>query len=178
MFRRIAESFARDLDTERFVAMVRNTVVVAFVLVVSSEIAAVFSPKFPPDVGGTAIMAGTFLVVGAACFLGGSRSLVATLCILMFGVLGWYVARSIGMSGGVHSPHRGHRYAARSLRLLIPLARELGIAPLWITCDPENAASRRSAERAGATLAEIIDLPPTCVIARNGHPRKCRYRLD
>jgi len=92
---------------------------------------------------------------------------------------GRHIMRHAGHVGyGVHSPHRGHRYAARSLRLLIPLARELGIAPLWITCDPENAASRRSAERAGATLAEIIDLPPTCVIARNGHPRKCRYRLD
>ncbi|HEX2710803.1 MAG TPA: hypothetical protein VHM88_01075, partial [Candidatus Acidoferrales bacterium] len=33
---------------------------------------------------------------------------------------------------GVHPAHRGHRYAARSLRLLMPLAGKLGINPLWI----------------------------------------------
>src|SRR5579859_4003041 len=51
---------------------------------------------------------------------------------------------------GVHPAHRGHRYAARSVKLLLPMARSLGIDPLWITCDPENAASRRSLEIAGA----------------------------
>ncbi len=91
--------------------MVRNTVIVAFVLVVSSEIAAVFSPAFPKDVAGTAIMAGTFVAVGAACVFSGSRGLVATLSVLMFGVLGWYVARAIGESGGLHSVHRDAVYS-------------------------------------------------------------------
>ena len=44
----------------------------------------------------------------------------------------------------VHATHRGHRYATRSLRLLTPLAGKLGLNPLWITCDPDNIASRRS----------------------------------
>lgn len=79
---------------------------------------------------------------------------------------------------GVLAPHRGHRYAARSVRLLIPLARQLHIEPLWITCDPENAASRRTAEIAGARFVEIVDVPPNCIIHQNGHKRKCRYRLD
>src|SRR4051794_20305548 len=38
----------------------------------------------------------------------------------------------------VHEPHRGHRYASRSVRLLIPMAQRLGLDPLWITCDPDN----------------------------------------
>jgi predicted acetyltransferase len=54
----------------------------------------------------------------------------------------------------VHSAHRGHRYAARSLRLLIPLAPALGIDPLWITCNPDNIGSRRSCELAGAKFIE------------------------
>jgi tagatose 1,6-diphosphate aldolase len=78
---------------------------------------------------------------------------------------------------GVHPASRGHRYAARAIRLLIPLARELRLNPLWITTDPENIASRRSCELAGAEFIEIVDVPATCIIHRDGHPRKCRYRL-
>jgi predicted acetyltransferase len=78
----------------------------------------------------------------------------------------------------VHPAHRGHRYAARSLRLLIPLARSLQLDPLWITCDPGNIASRRTCEIAGATLIEVVDVPETCIIYRNGHVKKCRYSLS
>src|SRR5262249_23517393 len=78
----------------------------------------------------------------------------------------------------VHSAHRGNRYAARSLRLLTPVASKLGITPLWITCDPENIGSRRSCELAGAQFVEIVDVPESCVIHRMGHKQKCRYRFD
>jgi predicted acetyltransferase len=78
---------------------------------------------------------------------------------------------------GVLPQHRGHRYASRAVRLLVPLARQLGLHTLWITCDPDNLASRRSCELAGAEFVEIIDVPADCIIHQNGHPRKCRYRL-
>ena len=78
---------------------------------------------------------------------------------------------------GVLPEHRGHHYAARAVRLLLPLAQEIGMDALWITCDPENLASRRTLELAGAEFIEIVDVPETCVIYRKGHPRKCRYRL-
>jgi predicted acetyltransferase len=77
----------------------------------------------------------------------------------------------------VQPDSRGHRHASRALMLLKPLARKLGIDPLSITCDPENIASRRTCEIAGATLVDIFDLPEGCVIHRNGHPRKCIYHL-
>jgi predicted acetyltransferase len=71
------------------------------------------------------------------------------------------------------------RYAARATRLLMPsLARKYGLNPLWLTCDPDNLASRRSCERACAKLVEIVDVPEGCIIHRSGHPGKCRYRLD
>ena len=73
--------------------------------------------------------------------------------------------------------HRRNRYASRALRLLIPVARELQINSLWITCDPENIGSRRTCERAGAEFVEIVDVPVNCVIRQSGHSRKCRYRL-
>jgi predicted acetyltransferase len=73
--------------------------------------------------------------------------------------------------------HRGRRFAARATRLLIPLAKQLGLDPLWITCDPDNWASRRSCELAGTEFVEIVDVPADCCIFQSGHPRKCRYRL-
>ncbi len=84
-------------------------------------------------------------------------------------------AGHIGYS--VHPAHRGHHYASRSLRLLLPLAKRLEIDPVWITCDPENLASRRTLELAGAEFVEIVDVPPNCIIRQSGHPRKCRYRI-
>ena len=77
----------------------------------------------------------------------------------------------------VEAAHRGHRYASRALRLLMPLASQFEINPLWITCDPENLPSRRTCELASGKLVEIVDVPATCIIYQNGHPKKCRYRL-
>jgi tagatose 1,6-diphosphate aldolase len=90
-----------------------------------------------------------------------------------------HVERYAGHIGyGVFPQHRGHHYAARAVRLLLPLARRLGIDPLWITCDPENLASQRTLELAGAEFIETVDVPADCIIHRKGHPRKCRYRLS
>jgi predicted acetyltransferase len=79
---------------------------------------------------------------------------------------------------GVEPIHRGHHYAARAVRLLLPLARQHGLGPLWITCNPDNLASRRTCELAGATFVEIVDLPPDSGLHKQGDRSKCRYRLD
>jgi tagatose 1,6-diphosphate aldolase len=78
----------------------------------------------------------------------------------------------------VHAAHRGHRYAARSVVLLIPVAKQLKFTGLWITCDPDNVASRRTLARAGAQLVEIVEVPEDCIIRKTGHPQKCRYYID
>ena len=90
-----------------------------------------------------------------------------------------HVERYAGHIGyGVHSQYRGHHYAARSVKLLLPLARRHELDPIWITCDPENLASRRSLEIAGAEFVEVVDVPPDCGIRKyGGKLRKCRYRL-
>jgi tagatose 1,6-diphosphate aldolase len=77
----------------------------------------------------------------------------------------------------VDEKHRGRRYAARSVRLLLPLAARLGLNPLWITCDTENLASRRTCEIAGGQLVEIVDIPEGHALYRNG-VQKCRYRFS
>jgi predicted acetyltransferase len=49
---------------------------------------------------------------------------------------------------------------------------------VWITCNPDNWASRRTCELAGAELVEIVDLPEDNDMYRKGKRRKCRYRLE
>lgn len=78
----------------------------------------------------------------------------------------------------VEAEHRGHYYAARSVRLLLPLARQHGLETLWITCNPDNIASRRTCELVEARLVEIVDLPENTDMYQEGERQKCRYRLD
>ncbi len=75
-------------------------------------------------------------------------------------------------------PARGNHYAERACRLLLPLARAHGMRTLWITCNPENIASRRTCERLGCTLVEIVELPVGHPLHLRGEREKCRYRLD
>lgn len=79
---------------------------------------------------------------------------------------------------GVDPEHRGHRFAARACRLLLPLARRHGVNPVWITCNPDNPASRRTAELAGGTLVGTVDLPVDIDMYLEGERQKCRYRID
>jgi len=75
-------------------------------------------------------------------------------------------------------PGRGHHYALRACRLLLPLARAHGHKTLWITCNPENEASRRTIESLGATLVEIVQVPRDNALYAQGDRQKYRYRLD
>lgn len=77
----------------------------------------------------------------------------------------------------VFPPARGRRLAERATRLLLPLAQHHGMRDLWITVNPENAPSRRTAERLGGDLVDIIDLPRHHPLYARGDRQKCRYRL-
>ena len=73
---------------------------------------------------------------------------------------------------------RGRNYAQRACRLLLPLAKAHGIDPLWITCNPDNVASRTTCERLGAVFEGIVPVPPSDPLYLRGEHQKCRYRLD
>ncbi len=79
---------------------------------------------------------------------------------------------------GVFPPARGHHYAERSVRLVVPLAKTHGMDHLWITCNPDNHASRRTCERLGARLIETVDISRNNLLYEKGERQKCRYRLD
>ncbi len=78
----------------------------------------------------------------------------------------------------VDPPFRGQAFAARACRLVAPIARHHGLRTLWITCAPDNWASRRTCERVGARFVEIVALPRDCDMYARGERRKCRYRWD
>jgi len=78
----------------------------------------------------------------------------------------------------VDPEYRGHRYASGACKLLLRLARQHGFKTLWITCNPDNLASRRTCELVGAKLVEIVDLPEDIDMYQEGERQKCRYRLD
>jgi predicted acetyltransferase len=78
----------------------------------------------------------------------------------------------------VYPPARGQHLAERATRLLFPLARKHGLKTLWITCNPENQASRRTCERLGAILVDTVEVPTTNELYSRGEVQKCRYRID
>ena len=75
------------------------------------------------------------------------------------------------------APFRGRRFAARSCRLILSLFKAHDINPVWITCNPDNAPSRKTCERLGAEMVEIVDLPADTDMYRYGERRKCRYHV-
>ncbi len=73
---------------------------------------------------------------------------------------------------------RGRHFAERGVRLILPLALRHGINPVWITCNPDNWPSRRTCERLGGRLVEIVEVPADSDLYLRGDRQKCRYRLD
>jgi predicted acetyltransferase len=91
---------------------------------------------------------------------------------------GDYLEKYAGHVGyGIDQAYRGHRYAARATRLVLPVARSHGFRIVWITCNPENAASRRTCELAGGQLIDIVELPVDIDMYKEGERQKCRYRF-
>ena len=78
----------------------------------------------------------------------------------------------------VYPPARGRHFSERACRLVFPLARRHGMDHLWITCNPDNVASRRTCERLGATLVEIVTIPKDHPFRARGETEKCRFFVD
>lgn len=75
----------------------------------------------------------------------------------------------------VHELFRGHGYALAACRALAPFVRSVS-GSVTVTCDPDNAASRRTIERLGATFVDEVDVPPGDPHYERGSRRKLRYR--
>ena len=88
------------------------------------------------------------------------------------------ILRALGHSGyEVDEAHRRNGYATRAILLIVGLARVCGVTPLWVLIEPDNVASRKAVERAGFTLADVVDTLPEGVGLGLG-PRVCRYTIS
>lgn len=88
---------------------------------------------------------------------------------------GVYYGGNIGYR--VEEPFRGRRYAGKACLLLLQLAKRHDMEYLYITCNPENAASRKTCEYAGGTLEGIVDVPEGNDMYQRGEKQKCIYRF-
>ncbi len=70
---------------------------------------------------------------------------------------GLYYGGQIGYS--VDEQHRGHGYAAKACRLLVPVIRAHGMKKVLITNNITNIASKRTCEKLGAKLIRVARLP-------------------
>jgi tagatose 1,6-diphosphate aldolase len=77
----------------------------------------------------------------------------------------------------VFPPARGHHYAQRASQLVLEIARAHGMRELWITCNPDNWASRRTCEGLGCELIDIVAVPVAHPLFERGDREKCRYLL-
>ena len=77
----------------------------------------------------------------------------------------------------VYEGYRGHGYAEKAVRRLIPVLKGLGLESLVITTDVDNVPSRRTCEKLGCVMERIAPVParhqPACMMSK----AKCRYIL-
>ena len=74
---------------------------------------------------------------------------------------------------------RGHRYAAKAVKLLFALASRHDLEYLIITCNPDNTASYRTCEIAGGRLLGVYELPEdNNMRVEEGETHKCIFRFE
>lgn len=78
----------------------------------------------------------------------------------------------------VFPEYRGNHYAGKACLLLFQLAAKHNMEYLYITCNPDNRASRKTCEYVGGTLLEIAALPEGNDMRDRGDVEKCIYQID
>jgi prolyl-tRNA editing enzyme YbaK/EbsC (Cys-tRNA(Pro) deacylase)/predicted acetyltransferase len=68
----------------------------------------------------------------------------------------------------VEEAFRGNGYAARAVRLLLPLAARHGMPCVRIACAPGNEASKATAVKAGGVLEKTVEIPSYASLYREG----------
>lgn len=77
----------------------------------------------------------------------------------------------------VFPEYRGNHYAAKACLLLFQLAKKHDMKYLYITCNPDNYASRKTCEYAKGKLMETVELPEGNDMRDRGESEKCIYKF-
>jgi len=87
-----------------------------------------------------------------------------------------YYAGHIGY--GIDEEYRGHHYAAKACELLFTLARKHAMDYLYITCNPDNEASRKTLEYLQGEFLGVAELPEDNDMRINeGETHKCVFKF-
>lgn len=89
---------------------------------------------------------------------------------------GVYYGGHIGYA--IDESSRGNSYASKACRLIKQVAVAHGMDTLFITCNPDNYPSRRTCEKAGLKLKQIVDLPINNEMYLEGERQKCQYEWN
>jgi predicted acetyltransferase len=77
---------------------------------------------------------------------------------------------------GIDEKFRGNSYASKACELIKRVAKDHGMDVLWITCEENNIASKRTLEKLGCSFVGIMDLPEYHDLYKRGQRRVRRYR--
>lgn len=93
--------------------------------------------------------------------------------------LRWGWAEEIAYAGHIgyriFPSYRGHGYAQAAARLLLGFAYRLKMETVLITCDPDNAPSRRTLENLKGRFDGIAEVPRGTPAWRSGDREKCQF---
>lgn len=77
----------------------------------------------------------------------------------------------------INSKYRGHNYSYYACLVLFKIAKEkYGLDELYITCNPENAASYKVLKKLKGELIEVVEVPKNHELYGRGDKYKCIFR--
>ena len=90
---------------------------------------------------------------------------------------GLYYGGHIGYR--INEAYRGHHYAAKACKLLFSLAQKHEMSYLYITCNPDNWASRKTCEYLQGEFLGVVELPEDNDMRVNeGETQKCIFKFN
>ena len=108
-------------------------------------------------------------------YLAGGNEVIGEIDLRIGNNEGLFYGGHIGYA--INKTYRGHYHAAKACELVKTVAKAHGMDELFITCNPDNIPSRKTCERIGAILTEIVDLPEDNDMYLEGERQKCKYQL-
>ena len=90
---------------------------------------------------------------------------------------GLYYVGHIGYR--INEEYRGHHYAAKACKLLLSLAQKHEMCYLYITCNPDNWASRKTCEYLQGEFLGVVELPEDNDLRINeGETQMCIFKFN
>ena len=86
---------------------------------------------------------------------------------------GIYYCGNIGYM--IEEMYRGNSYASKACKIIKDVAIAHEMNKLIITCNPDNFSSRKTCEKTGLKLKDIVDLPIYNEMYKDGERQKCIY---